>query len=342
MCSIDICKFICALLVVAIHVPTFASASDIVNFYFVNVAARIAVPFFYVSAGYFLFRKMSLVNGKIENNSANRQRAAHYIMELVRKYALWSLVYLLWQIPYWKSIGWTGISTVKDYVISFFLKGSYYHFWYFVSLIYGVIILFILLTRMNVRYVTIVAVFLYAIKYLTYGSSWMGIPLLTSFTNVYNAISGISDALCVAVPFMMVGVYACRAEAQKQRQCAGLAFWTICLAAEASILFFCVPGCSAYSYILSTLPLSFFFFRYVVYLNTKIAIDENLGRCLRKSSVLIYCAHPMFINLWSLLPRFEKLNSMLQYAVIVLSSVLFSFGIIWIRDKNRQKGKMFS
>lgn len=76
---------------------------------------------------------------------------------LVLLYVIWSAIYLLWQIPYNNSIGWTGFEAVKDYVVSFFLNSSFYHFWYFLCLIYGVVALYFALRVFNVKVVLVLA-----------------------------------------------------------------------------------------------------------------------------------------------------------------------------------------
>lgn len=62
--SLDIAKYICALLIIPIHVSPFTSDSTL-NFYFVNVLARIAVPLFFVISGFLFFRKITFSDGKI-------------------------------------------------------------------------------------------------------------------------------------------------------------------------------------------------------------------------------------------------------------------------------------
>lgn len=51
--SLDVAKFVCALLVIIIHTRPFTGLSDVIDFYLVDVIARIAVPLFFAISGYF-------------------------------------------------------------------------------------------------------------------------------------------------------------------------------------------------------------------------------------------------------------------------------------------------
>ena len=59
--AIDLGKFICAILVVTIHVKPFgANGSEVftfLNLFLKQYIARIAVPFFFITSGFLLFRK---------------------------------------------------------------------------------------------------------------------------------------------------------------------------------------------------------------------------------------------------------------------------------------------
>lgn len=68
--SLDIAKFICALLVIIIHTRPFAECSGIIDFYLGDVAVRIAVPLFFAISGYLFFSSLCYRNGK----SATTQR----------------------------------------------------------------------------------------------------------------------------------------------------------------------------------------------------------------------------------------------------------------------------
>ena len=82
---IDLLKYSCAILVIAVHVNPLKDLSDIANFVVINIFGRIAVPFFFVCAGFF-----------IANNLKKRGDVyiKNYMISLMKTYIIWSLIYL--------------------------------------------------------------------------------------------------------------------------------------------------------------------------------------------------------------------------------------------------------
>lgn len=66
--GIDLIKFMCSILVFAIHIPPLQNEAfelaKYFNFGLQNYLCRIAVPFYFVASGFFLFRKMDFYNLK--------------------------------------------------------------------------------------------------------------------------------------------------------------------------------------------------------------------------------------------------------------------------------------
>ncbi len=60
--SIDIMKLLYAVLVVTIHTSPLNSINKYFNYGLTQYIARLAVPFFFVTSGYFCFRKTTLEN----------------------------------------------------------------------------------------------------------------------------------------------------------------------------------------------------------------------------------------------------------------------------------------
>ena len=53
---LDVAKFISALLVIAIHCAPFIEINETLNFVYVQIIARLAVPFFFMASGWLFFR----------------------------------------------------------------------------------------------------------------------------------------------------------------------------------------------------------------------------------------------------------------------------------------------
>lgn len=93
--SFDVAKFVCALMVVMIHVPPFgSSATGVVgwfNFGIQNYVARVAVPLFFVISGFLIFR--GSLGSKVAVSYFIR-----YSKRIFRIYLFWTMVYLPWSI----------------------------------------------------------------------------------------------------------------------------------------------------------------------------------------------------------------------------------------------------
>ena len=59
--SIDIARYVSALLVVCIHTFPFLEISETFNTYFIHTVCRLAVPFFFTTSGFFFFRIRQLM-----------------------------------------------------------------------------------------------------------------------------------------------------------------------------------------------------------------------------------------------------------------------------------------
>ena len=60
--SIDIARYVSALLVVCIHTFPFLEISETFNTYFIHTVCRLAVPFFFTTSGFFFFRNYDSEN----------------------------------------------------------------------------------------------------------------------------------------------------------------------------------------------------------------------------------------------------------------------------------------
>lgn len=338
--TIDICKMICALLVVSIHIRPFESFSKTLNFLEGDIIARVAVPFFYASASFFLFEKIIFSEkGKIVKCQENNSILLKYLSRIILLYIIWSGIYLFWQIPYWNSIGWTGVGAIIDYIVSFFVRGSVYHFWYFVSLIYGSIILYKLLQILGIIKTFYISTFLYLLKSLIYGYSWLKIPGIEMAEKIWNMFSGVFDGVCLALPFMVVGMLASQKNSiylkiSRYRKLGGVI--SFCgLVIEASLLYLFGGNNGKYSYIIFTFPLCIFLFSCV--LEKKMNIGINYSRRIRKYSTLVFCVHPLVIYFCQRSTFFNNFNSFFKYMCVSSISLLVSIIIVLLIERRKYK-----
>ena len=117
--SIDIFRYVCALMVVAIHAHPFCELGVNADFFFSTLLPRIAVPFFFAASGYFYIKKLE---------SGAERCFSRYLKRIVTTYALWSVIYFIFTFCKggYSALKWFAVSSVYN----FFVKGSYYHFWF--------------------------------------------------------------------------------------------------------------------------------------------------------------------------------------------------------------------
>ena len=115
-----------------IHVPPFGSANatplaQAGNFFLRFYLGRIAVPFFFISAGFFLFRKT-------DPTAYDPTPCKQYILRILRLYGVWTVLYLPWVIRDARADGKTLLTGTVSFLRNFLLTGSYNHLWYLPAL----------------------------------------------------------------------------------------------------------------------------------------------------------------------------------------------------------------
>lgn len=159
-------------------------------------------------------------------------------------------------------------------------------------------------------------------------------------SQVYNRFSGVFDAFLLAIPFMLVGALAgkkfCGWSVNKKTNIVWLIISTVCLITEASYLYFFSPNNSSFSYIIFTLPVCFFLFNTIQQSNISCCNADTAVR-FRKMSTLIYCIHPMIINLLGLIKGYDAVNSLIHF--LLVSSISIAFSLLFIL---LQRNKCFS
>lgn len=124
--SIDIFRYICAILVVIIHTHPLSDLNANADYITSQIITRIGVPFFFAVAGFFYSQKIE--KGQFV--------FVPYIKKLFMTYCFWSFGYILIDFFEW------GYGQIKGFIvtgtINFLFKGSHYHFWFFPALIISI------------------------------------------------------------------------------------------------------------------------------------------------------------------------------------------------------------
>ena len=84
---IDVMKIFMVIMVIALHANPLSDYSFWGNYMITQCLTRVAVPFFFIAAGFFLFRKMTL-------ESLDGAAVRSYVICILRLYCIWCLIYL--------------------------------------------------------------------------------------------------------------------------------------------------------------------------------------------------------------------------------------------------------
>lgn len=170
---------IAALLIVAIHTSPFISFSQIGDFMFTRIIARVAVPFFFMTSGFFL----------ISRYTYNTERLCAFIKKTILIYGTAILIY----IPINIYNGYFKIDNLLPNIIKdIAFDGTLYHLWYLPASIIGAVIAWYLLKKANYSIAFLITFALYIIG--LFGDSYYGIAENVScLNNFYSLIFQVSD-----------------------------------------------------------------------------------------------------------------------------------------------------
>lgn len=185
--AIDLTRFICAILVIMLHVPPFGVTDSGTVYHYLNFgirqyAARTAVPFFFIAAGFFLFRKTS-------PESFDTGIIKKYVIRVLRLYLIWTVIYLPISAYRIYESGQGILYSVARYLRDLVFAGSFTQLWYLKGLAVAVCITAVLVQR-GVRPVRILAAAFILYMIGLFAQSWYGfiVPLRESAPFVWKVL----------------------------------------------------------------------------------------------------------------------------------------------------------
>ncbi len=267
--AIDAMKFVCALLVLMSHCSPLGFYAAELNYYLVNLSFRFAVPFFFICSGYFFFKKGATL--------------LPYIKRILSLYFIWTMIYILFQLPYEITL-----AKIRD----FLFYGSFFHFWYFPSLIVSLIFVVLLAKILDIRIIIAISAVLYLFGSMgdMYGNLFAHAPVVGKWLLVYRNFAPTRDGIFFPSIFISLGAYFAKKppnERNKKYLLFGLGV---------SFLFF------VFEFILGTqkgwmvdrnmpvfiVPVASFLFALCLMVKGG---DAKTGVFLRRMSTVIYCSH---------------------------------------------------
>ena len=136
--AIDVMKYIMAFCVIAIHTTPLKGIDNNIIYILYEVAVSIAVPFFFLSTGYLIGRK---IQNKKEFDDVLVERQQK---KVIRYYVIWTIVYLPLTILGFYKAGDGFVKSFVQFIRNVFFQGENYYswpLWYLLSAVYGLTIL---------------------------------------------------------------------------------------------------------------------------------------------------------------------------------------------------------
>lgn len=318
--TLDWGRFIASLMIVAIHIYPFQFLSASFDYLLTRVLFRIAVPFFLMITGYFLVSKV------LEKKELQEQKKIlkSYTKKIIKLYFISILIYLPINIynSYFSETSFLKIC--KDVLIN----GTFYHLWYFPSLILGLWISYYILRTRKKSFCLGLLVFLYLMGLL--GDSYYGItenfPVLKDFYHrVFNICEYTRNGLFYVPIFLSMGYWIHQLSNIKLNYKDYISFLIslTLMVVEGFLLYqFKVPRHT--SMYIMLIPSSYFLFKIMLnFKNSESGIDQKL----RGISTWIYILHPLLIvgiHFFAKRVHLEDImihQSFLNYFLVVVSTL---------------------
>ncbi len=322
--TLDTFRLLAAFLVIANHTSPLLSYGEEADFILTRIIARIAVPFFLMVSGYFLYQYI--------NNGDNT-----YILAFCKKIGLLYALSILLFLPlnlyagHYEGANWT-LELVKDVIVD----GTFYHLWYFPGLIIGVLIVVFLTRIMGLKRTFIISCILYGIG--LFGDSYYGIakqfPWLEVFYEaVFMGTDYTRNGVFMVPIFLIMGMLISKGNKTVSLSRNLLLFLI-------SFSFLIVEGLVLHhehfqrhdSMYMMLIPTMYFLFQCLLQVRGK------SRKSIRTISTIMYIIHPWIIVLVRFTAEFFTLekwfveNSLVHFVVVSILSFVVAWMLVMFRS----------
>ncbi len=316
---IDIFKFFAAFLVAAIHLEPFTSLDVRFDWLFTNYICRIAVPFFFMAAGFFCFRKTSAdnFNIKISNKYA------------IRVFILYTVWFIIYYIPRFDPQSFSVLSFLTGY-----LAKGYYHLWYLKSTAFAVFITGLLLkSKANTKVILGLSSFFYV----------SGLLFQVGYGSFFNSGSDLEpyhtrNGLFFGFLFIVLGMLLAYEKIKIKTKISVILMLVSAALWGAEVVLCLKLHLASSDQKIFLVPTVFFMFNILLNIRSTVSFDTGI---LRRLSTFIYFLHP-FVNFY-ILPALLNLicditksdivlNSVANYILVLIIAVAISGAVIKLQS----------
>lgn len=335
---IDYFRMAAAILVVAIHTSPLLSFNETGDFILTRIAARIAVPFFFMVSGFLLFGR----NAEGRERNGEKKRIYEFLIRTLKLYIIAIVLYLPLNIymGYFNK-EFIFINLIKD----IFINGTIYHLWYLPAAITGAVLTWVCINRLGYKKAFIVTLGLYLIGIFgdSYYKSIAAIPRGQDFYKfLFQFFDYTRNGLFFApLFFIMGGLAGKRKSVLKPRL-----LWILFMG---SMAFMLVEGLLLRHFKIQRHDSMYFMLIPTMYFLFQLLISEegkgnlrrktNNTKPFRKISMVIYLIHPWVIVGIRMIAKAAGLtdifvtNSMLHFICVLTGSILTGILYTYISPK---------
>lgn len=325
--SIDLAKFIFAFSVIYIHAGEGTVTQPILS-KVVDAFNSLAVPFFFITAGYFFFSHLEI----LDSVDMKRNYTEKYILKTIKIYAIWSIALIPSRVIL--STDSMLLFLIKWLRVFLFIGDA--QLWYLNALIVGlVLVLFLKKIGLNDRSIMLASIVLFLLGLCVQKQLDIMEPSAYSgILRIYYLIFGktVKNGLFVGIFYCMIGKLISKSQCNMKRE----NIYVICL--------FIVYAMSIYKHFQwhsLLLPiLSLLVFDSIR--NTHIKLGEK-SKWYRSMSTLMFLSHYIFVQMFVCFPKLTIYFPAggHKYFFVVICTLLLSAALIFWGNKNIKVRKLW-
>ena len=339
--GVDLVKFLCALLVIMLHTSILRDVNPLLHAGIRDYIGRLAVPFFFTAAGYFLFRKT-------DEHSFDKAVPLRYAGRILRMYLIWTVIYAPLSLMELSDL---YAHPVLEWIHYFLFAGSFPHLWYLRATVVATLILtFLMCKRVPLKDILTAAAGLYILGLIPYAYTGLlkRAPLLWNTFEAYERVFITTrNGLFEGFPFMSLGMWlAYRPLRMRSRTIlAGSLLSFLLLLIEAAVIYKMRWASKTDTYLF--LPAATFFL-FVFSAHMELAPGRSY-RYLRSLSTVVYLTHMAFVRLakkgcaylaWRL--KLPVNHSLIIFFAALLPCLATSVLILKLADKFPRIQKLYA
>lgn len=319
--AIDILRFLCAVMVIAIHTRPVLWLQNYLDGG-IQIFVQIAVPFFFCITGYFL---------KEGENKLGTSAILHVLKKDFFLYLIWSIVYFA--VIFMQNPTLISLHSIKWVMMDFFVNGSFYHLWYMVAVMWCLLLMYVL-CKLELKKIfegggTFV-LYLLGLSGTSYYLLGNQLPILSNLINsVYFTI--LRRICLMGLPFIVLGWMI----AEEKERIANITIErtvrTLIVIAGAYITEIAAVVLTgvARSVVITVFLYPLVAILFILCLKCPLIRYKKLGRYCGSMSGIIYFIHPLVVLL---LMKVEVTDGKLLFVLTTLSCLVISSVTVWLHQ----------